>query len=265
MRLWNHTAAAVIGRGHIKAGTPCQDVAVTETLGSVTAAVVADGAGSASRSDIGAAVAADVVLDLLEQRFEWLAGAEETAIGEEIVSRIRDRFGAVASNLGIETKELACTLLFVAIDGEGYLSGHLGDGFIACQRGDTAIPFSIHERGEFANETVFVTSRGADTRLRVRKGSTEGIAGFALMTDGAAESLYSRHDGKIARAVAKMIGWLESSERDEAQDLLESSLKGPIRGHTSDDCSIALLCRPSTGTDLESDAAPTVPLLSRCA
>ena len=236
---------AVAGRGHERTETPCQDVAVTETDGEVTVAVVADGAGSASRSDIGAALAAEVTLDLLLDEFEDLYNTGEREAARKIIDAVRGRLARASTNLGVNVRELGSTLLFAAVARGRYLVGHLGDGLIAWRRRGLVEPLSIQERGEFANETVFVTSRGAPEKLRIRKGAAYCVTAITLMSDGAAESLFVRQQRRVAPAVEKMWSWLESHPQEEAVDLLERSLAGPIRNRTSDDCSLAMMCLPS--------------------
>jgi hypothetical protein len=90
-----------------------------------------------------------------------------------------------------------------------------------------------------------VTSRGAHDRFRIRKGSARGVTAVTLMSDGAAESLFIRQQQKVAPAIGKMWDWLDTRPQQEALDLLEQSLGGPIRSRTSDDCSLAVMCLPS--------------------
>ena len=52
--MWKYTGQAVIGTSHEKNNTPCQDAYRIEPIDDRLIVVVADGAGSAKHSDIGA-------------------------------------------------------------------------------------------------------------------------------------------------------------------------------------------------------------------
>jgi serine/threonine protein phosphatase PrpC len=65
---WRVLGASVVGVSHVAHGTPCQDAHAHRLLpGGLLAVAVADGAGSASRSDEGAKAAVEAALDALER------------------------------------------------------------------------------------------------------------------------------------------------------------------------------------------------------
>src|SRR4051794_33650646 len=66
-RLWRTAFASVIGTSHIKTGIPCQDASACSVINAedgseILVAAAADGAGTASRSEAGAALAVELFI-----------------------------------------------------------------------------------------------------------------------------------------------------------------------------------------------------------
>ena len=62
---WRVFAASSIGKSHTDGGLPCQDAYGSAFDNARLVAIVCDGAGSASKSDIGAKACADSICELL--------------------------------------------------------------------------------------------------------------------------------------------------------------------------------------------------------
>lgn len=139
------------------------------------------------------------------------------------------------------SRELASTLLFVAVNRGQSLAGHVGDGVIGCERAGVLEVLSHPEHGEFLNETTFVTSSRAAERLALHRGALDGRSAFVLMSDGSAESLYRRRDRSLAPGVASICTWLDRRAPDEVELALQRSLGDVIGPQTRDDCSLAIL------------------------
>ena len=127
---------------------------------------LADGAGSRSRSEIGAEVVVRTTLRLLSAQFdaiyEMCVDAEESA-RRHIHNRLLESVRRAASRHDCDVRALASTLLFVAHKGHRFLAGHIGDGLIAqIDEGGTPHTLSPPDNGEFANET------GVDARPGLR-------------------------------------------------------------------------------------------------
>lgn len=142
---------------------------------------------------------------------------------------------------GIE--DLACTLLFAAYKDGHVLAGHLGDGVIGVHDGTEVRVLSLPENGEYANSTFFVTDKGALSHLRIYQFDTTGSIGLILMSDGTAESLFSRSTKELAPAVTTMFGWARKLPAKKLSVVLEKNLEHIFRAKTTDDCSIAILAR----------------------
>ncbi len=195
---WRAIARSSIGTSHQKQNMPCQDYGGCKILNDVIVGAVADGAGSAKYSDIGAKLAVKTALGYLTDTEEWLQEAkhiwqlthkplsEEEArelfakTVEEVVTALQEQ----AINDGYSIDDLACTLLVVVATPNWVAAMQIGDGFIAvrCQQEDHQLLFQP-DKGEYINETTFVTSANALEAMRVcvRSGKQEFIC---AATDG---------------------------------------------------------------------------------
>ncbi|HJR74293.1 MAG TPA: PP2C family serine/threonine-protein phosphatase [Luteimonas sp.] len=188
---WRVFAAAAIGKSHIDGGLPCQDAFAHALAGDTLVAVVCDGAGSKSLSQIGSATASAVVVRELAARAQSAALASmETeafaALAAEAIETARQEISAKATESSVDISEFASTLVGVVTDGGGGRFFHVGDGLgIARGEDDTQhSTISLPENGEYANETYFVT--GADWRAHLRVTPiAHPLRRLALMSDGA--------------------------------------------------------------------------------
>lgn len=188
-QLWRVLAASVAGSGHIERDAPCQDahrVAVTAAGDLVIA--VADGAGSAPRSDEGARVAVDAAVDCAVAAAEGETELDEAAV-RAAVAAARDAVHAAAAGDAacdrLDPRDLATTLAVVVAAGDRVLAAQVGDGAVVLQRdgGDLEVLGPV-DRAEFLNETCFLTSSGWEDEMRVDVAPAAGLAGVAVMTDG---------------------------------------------------------------------------------
>lgn len=207
---------------------------------------LADGAGSCSRSEVGAEAVVRTTLRMLSSQFDELydmcADAEESA-RHYIHTRLLKSLRRAASRHDCEIHALASTLLFVAHKGNRFLAGHIGDGLIArIDEAGTPHTLSPPDNGEFANTTVFVTDPTTVERLRLFHGGPEQrTSGYAVMSDGCAESLYHKRTGNPAPAIGKLLSWNQELSRKKMDGILAANLEQIFSKKSADDCSLALL------------------------
>ena len=233
---------AVQGRGHVKEGIPCQDkTAAREELGT-RCIVLADGAGSARLSHFGAAAVVERVAELLCWEFESFYEAPAPAdVTNTILDALHVRLHEVAKTHECELTDLASTLLFAASNGGRYILGQLGDGCRAFTREGELKLVAKPEKGEFANQTCFITSAHSERYFRLFKGDLGSIDGFVLMSDGAAESLYQRNTDTVAPLVRKLIIATFCKNSEWLQNTVSHVFEREIVRKTLDDCSIAVM------------------------
>lgn len=246
---WAASGAAVRGDEEYKDGQPCQDAVCVLPSPEITCGALADGAGSARLSHLGAQCVVKETCAFLKLHFARFLGADREQARRSLVSHIQGSLVLLAAESGCEPRDLASTLHFVAVRGGAFVAGSLGDGILGMRVNGRAIPLFLPQKGEFANETVFVTSSRAGALLQVRCGYAPPIDAFIMMSDGAAESLYQRSDRSLARAVDVLWRWHESHAPDVVTDALGSNLKNVLRRKTKDDCSVVILTRVIRSAD----------------
>jgi putative DNA methylase len=236
----------IIGRSHEAEGLPCQDRATVwnSADGDRGILVLCDGAGSCLASEIGAEAICSWFPQWVESQVAWWS-SPAADLGPLVIAAIRERLEAEAAERSLPIKALSSTFLAVTAQREAndvaYRILHLGDGIAACIEGDGAVILSEPDNAEFANETVFTTSRSARTSLRVTEGRAKPGCGFVLMSDGSGASLFLKTKRALAPAVAEMLAWLNDHDSDTVSQALEANGKELFTRKTGDDCSIALL------------------------
>jgi serine/threonine protein phosphatase PrpC len=155
--------AAVTGRRHEAEGIPCQDVVVHKSRRGNHVIALCDGAGSAEHAGIGARTLAAVVVNHVAGHLPHLLSLTEDQAKQTIVGVARTALLRLAQRNRWDMASLATTLLFAATDGSTFLAGQLGDGRIGVRTGESAswLPLDTASRGEFSNETQFITSSHA--------------------------------------------------------------------------------------------------------
>lgn len=242
----------VRGHGHLREGTPVQDRTKYVSRGGVQALCLADGAGSASHSQFGAqAVVEEGCLLLVERFHEFAAGPDGGQVKVDLLSRLLGKLQEVAERHGCEVGDLASTFACVATSGDTFIGAHVGDGVVGYLKDGNLAVISAPDNSEFANQTTFVTSGGALQFMRLFRGSLAGVTGFVLMSDGAAESLFSPRTGQLAAACSKMITSVgtapaQQGKNSEYRKRLRKVVDIRIRNATKDDCSIGILGRAGT-------------------
>lgn len=242
--MWKFVSYEACGRGHRQASIPCQDKTIAARMGGVDVIALADGAGSARLSHFGAET-------VVAAACRYVAENYETILGEADAGRVRSgllRFMLAAleeksAELSCSLTDLSSTLLLAAVGAGSYFIAHIGDGVVGCLKNDELKVASAPENGEFANTTTFVTSRDALRTMRLFRGPADDIAGFVLMSDGAAESFYQKKDKRLAAVIVKMMRHNVMMPRDILLPMLAESFERVVVPHTQDDCSIALLSR----------------------
>ena len=238
---------AVPGQRHSEENKPCQDKIYSMKNNGVAAIALADGAGSAAFSDIGAQVAVKALCEKFCASFDEIINtANSTAAKKMILNFVITQLEDESERTHCKLKDLASTLLGAAYSEsqDKVLLVHLGDGMIASFEKGNAILVSGPDNGEHKNETVFTTSFNALQRMRIARGRAEGLEGFALMSDGTDWTLYSRSEKKFIPLLNDIfrdsVIYSEEVNNLDLQELFEEI----ISRKSDDDCSLIVMCRP---------------------
>jgi len=241
---WFGHARSVAGRSHDRTGAPCQDASRYFDGPDIAIAVIADGAGSRQHSQLGAQLAADCTLLWLQAlSVHDIAAADEQLVTRVIYEAVRSQVVQAALAAGHEPDDYACTLGFVIAGGKRFIAANLGDGLIFGVGRETIELLTPPDRGEFANVTWFLTSPGSHTRWSIRSGDADLYAGFVLCTDGVGDTLWHRPTGRFAPALTQIVGWFSQTSATEVRDSINQTFLPMARQRTTDDCTIALICR----------------------
>ncbi|MCU0784620.1 MAG: protein phosphatase 2C domain-containing protein [Verrucomicrobia bacterium] len=184
--MWAAVSASVIGTSHEATGAPCQDACHVLRLRigdeEVLLAAIADGAGSASHSQIGSSEAVQHLLKLVAQPALILANINQDEF-RGWYEAVLEHLKSVAGREGTSVSELACTLLLAVVWKGGAVFGQIGDGAWVLEKDGALVAGTWPETGEYANVTVFLTTQGALDHLQFQRieGKISGVAGF---TDG---------------------------------------------------------------------------------
>lgn len=190
---WRYAFASVAGTSHAMLGTPCQDccdcrVERTGSGGSALIAVVADGAGSASRAEDGAQLAC--ALFLRELSTFYACGHDGADLSREFfedwLAHFHTEIQQRAEGEGVTARDFATTLLGVAVEEERAAFVQVGDGaIVVSSRADPGEYSCVFwpRRGEYANTTCFATDADAGAFLEFERRDAV-IDEVALLTDG---------------------------------------------------------------------------------
>lgn len=153
-------------------------------------AVVCDGVSSCKHSDIGSKVACNVTLAILEKNFDILFN---DPIGHRY--HILDSIKQNIEKTQFSIEECATTLSFVAIKDNRYLCGQLGDGIIGCfYRNQVGYKLLPSQKSILENSKTYSIINDS-SYLEIKKGYTDEIDAFLLVTDGLLDIVY-REDSK---------------------------------------------------------------------
>ncbi len=239
---WISANAYCLGRGHESKSIPCQDYVEKRHVGKVTVVALADGAGSKPNSRRGAEIAVSRTLDLFVKQFDIMYHTPGMMLKRRIVREIIKDIKVAALSDGAKVHDYSCTLLFCATNGEKIIFGQIGDGYIGVMHRKKGMIVAFEpEKGEYINETTFITAKEAVKVMNIKKQNAKLIDGAVLMSDGSSEALYDRKNAVFSSVVERMIKWLDVYGDKKVDEAIENNLRSVIRLQSTDDCSIAVI------------------------
>jgi hypothetical protein len=187
MNEWRYIYSSVKGTSHSASGTPCQDYASCRDWPEkgIFAAVVADGAGSASHAEQGAALACSVALSLIEDYLQEDSPLSEFSQdqAEAWTAQIAEKISKEAQAAGLSPRDFACTFLMAVVGETSGFFLQVGDGAIVVALEEDYTPVFWPQSGEYVNATYFVTDQEVIQHLQF-KVLVESISEVALLSDG---------------------------------------------------------------------------------
>lgn len=250
---WRVAAASVQGSGHVRTGTPCQDShAVAVTPRGTLVAVVSDGAGSAPHSDAGSRAAADAALAFVLDAEGSAAPPADAdgwrAVLREALDAGRRGLLEAAALRAADPRELAATLIVAVATDALSAAAQVGDGATVVETAEgELVALTRPDRGEYANETVFLVSpRAVETAQVVAR---EGAAArVGVLSDGLQNLALLMATGAPHRPFFDpLLRFAETAESRAAADERLAHFLGSrkVGERTDDDVTLVLAVRAS--------------------
>lgn len=245
---WETASAIAIGTSHIERGGVCQDRCSAKVVHQGArpwlAMFVADGAGSASHSDVGAQMAIDIANDFVLQLMADSEFGLNDALAVEVVREIRSAIYATAEEEGRTARDYACTFLGLLSSELGTLVFQIGDGAVVLDAGQGLELAITPQNGEFANMTFFITDENAlDTLVtKLYAGPALQAAAFSDGVQRLALDMASNTPHKPFFApFFNVLATVTAEARDQIPGALAAFLSSDkVNSRTDDDKSMAL-------------------------
>ena len=253
---WRCAYATVAGTSHIKFGAACQDrsecrIVLSDRNGPVLLAIACDGAGTASRSAIGAELTCGLFFDELGSECRSRgARSIDRALAERWAASVRSRLEDVAARNGDSIRDYACTALAAVVGEECAAFLQIGDGAIVVSAADRPDDYGWvfwPQHGEYASSTNFIVEGDSHAKLEF-EAMDRRIDQVAIFTDGI-ERLVLNLSAKAVHApfFRPLFDWLTKegepgsvAQSDPLQRYLASSA---ICDRTDDDKTLILATR----------------------
>jgi hypothetical protein len=260
---WQVTGAAVQGLSHQKLGLPCQDALEYRCLpGGALLVALADGAGSAARSELGAQAAVQAAMDTLVSSLECSQPAEccdRVDLLWETFESARSALIKLAEERDEPLHDFATTLTCLAATPDQLIVGQLGDGAVVARGADGLLnTVTTSQRGEYANETFFLTQEQALEQVAIQVINLP-VQALAVMSDGLTRLALKRpnnepHPPFFKPLFAFVETWAPSNDGAQASEALAAFLASPrVCERTDDDKALLLALRPAIVQAAESD------------
>jgi serine/threonine protein phosphatase PrpC len=252
---WRYALASAVGSSHVKNGSSCQDASAGEVFSpagaSVFIGVVADGAGSAPLSAIGARTACEAWRAQAEAEIARTGGVQglERGFALRALRRFQVVTARIARRVERPLRDFACTLLFAAVDEQHAAFAQIGDGaIVVAEEGshDYACVF-WPQQGEYVNTTNFATEEEAARKLcwDVRAVRLDELA---LFSDGLQNLVLDQRQRRahagFFEPMFRTVRAAHAGRSEELSRALERYLcSRAVEGRTDDDKSLVLASR----------------------
>lgn len=250
---WVTVGASVPGSRHRLLEEDKQDAMRVNLADDHLAIAAADGAGSAPRSAQGADVAASQFSSAM-RRWKDTRPMTEKVSHQQVSQAVADAFANAAEQVKRtaqsqrrELRDYHTTLVALACAGDHGAVRHTGDGgVITLDRLGRLHLVSPPQRGQYVNETRFITMPGAPAQGQPAELEVANLAALVIFTDGMETLLLDREQRPSCRSAGSLIRWAQrwvTEERDPQQaadGLREYLLSDEIARKTDDDLTVCI-------------------------
>jgi hypothetical protein len=233
--------SSVIGPMHLQGEIPCQDAcAYAVTAADAIVIAVADGLGSAARSDAGASLA-------VSSAFSFCMTASDSEPGEErrleelvrdAAAHAREELERHAQEAPCNLRDFGCTLIVVVATRHRFAVAHIGDGAVVAEIDGILSLISSPGESEYTNEVVPLTSTAWRDSLRITSGASS-ISAIAVFTDGCQRAAFRKEEDTLVpfeRFFIPIFNYArEVAEADGAREVTELLASPKLCEHSDDD------------------------------
>ena len=259
--VWKVIGSSVTGDSHVSGGTRCQDASGWRRQSGITCLAVADGAGSRPLSATGSALAVEQALETVASlAMDESAPADLTDWLRSAFDRARDRIVAFASSKARTPGEYATTLAVAILTPDRVALGQVGDSIAVIGGPGQYLTVCPEAKGEYANETYFITAADWAEHLRVAvlAGSADVVA---LSTDGLRYKITNiRTTAAFGPFFDELVNYGQDAEA--SSDGIGKFLAGLDNDQTGDDKSLVAAIQVAASEGLAGDGGekwPDVP------
>lgn len=186
VKKWKTIVKCAVGVSHQQQNLPCQDYGDYSIFrNKIVIGAVSDGAGSAKYSEIGSKIAVNTAISFLKDYFDRLMENSKLYpekqrrnipsvnqahdVYNDLLKAVLKGINEEAQRLNCSNQDLACTLLVFFANYNSICAMQIGDGFIAVRPVDEDLQLLFTpDKGEYINETTFVTSSNAFEEMQVK-------------------------------------------------------------------------------------------------
>jgi hypothetical protein len=248
---WRVVGASVQGTSHFERDTPCQDAHLCAVLPSgVLVVAVADGAGTAARSDEGAAVAVQQTIASLQVMLDTHTPGDESewrTLMSQVFEDARSAIVQLADQNDSSLRDFATTLTCVVVTEDQMIAGQIGDGLAVAQDdAGNLVALSRPQRGEYANEAYFLTMPQAGDYVDIQVHAYAAHA-LAVSTDGLLRlALKLPQYDPHAPFFTPLFAFATTIEDETlaTQQLIDFLASARVCARTDDDKTLVLAARP---------------------
>lgn len=261
--VWRVVGASVQGTSHLDKNIPCQDAhAYRFGAGGELLLAIADGAGSAERSQEGAQCAVQQVIAALEACLQNGVPGDEAgwqALLAQAFAAARQAVVQMAADQNVPLRSFATTLACAVVCDPWLAVGQIGDGAAVAEDGQGTLFLTARpQRGEYANEAYFLTMPDALKYVAVYVAGSQPRS-LALTTDGLLRLAFKLPEYEPSqRFFQPLLAFIAASEESErAQvDLAAFLSSSRVCARSDDDKTLILATRVAPAEILTDAGAP---------
>ncbi|OIP73540.1 MAG: hypothetical protein AUK48_09920 [Oscillatoriales cyanobacterium CG2_30_44_21] len=256
---WRAIARFEMGTSHISTQTPCQDYAEYKPYGNdYLIGAVSDGAGSRSLSHYGSKIAVETTIKFFTEKLEtsrsksFLSQDGVQIVFRELIEVVRHEIEIAAQDYyrekgkKVSVGEFACTLLAFIAFPDGIAAMQLGDGFIVVRnyQGKGYDLLFEPSKGEYANETTFVTSSSTHIQQDLQiTYKANPVSFICASTDGLENlALNLRNNVAYPKFFVPLEKYIQETIEPEKDGYLIAFLNHETVNRKTDDDKTILLC-----------------------